>query len=146
MPVALASMTLLPWWQAALYNFVGSAAGAVCAFFIARRFRVRAVAYFTPLQKILEWQRIVSARRQFWTFVAFRFVSFVAFDFVVYAIGLTSISFRKFVATLLIVDLPVAIVFFYIGGIALGYGIYIFIAFMLLLFLSGLILRYKSPF
>lgn len=129
MPVAFASMVLLPWWQAGIYNFLGSAAGGICAFFIARQFRERAVAYFAPLQKIHEWQEKFSQKKQFAAFIFFRFASLSAFDFVVYAIGLTKIPFRMYLATVFLVDFPITALFFYLGGLSLKYGIYLFIIF-----------------
>ncbi len=124
-PIAIASLTFLPWWKAALYNFIGSEIGVVCAFFIARRFREQVVAYVAPLKKIHEWQDAVSRRKQFWTFVAFRIFSQAAFDVVAYAAGLTKIPFRIFLAAILLIDAPIHIAFFYFGGLAIRYSIYL---------------------
>ena len=124
-PIAIASLTFLPWWKAALYNFIGSEIGVVCAFFIARRFRAPVVAYVAPLKKIHEWQGAVSRQRQFWTFIAFRLFSQAAFDMVAYAAGLTKIPFRIFLAAILLVDAPIHIAFFYFGGLAIRYSIYL---------------------
>ena len=144
LPVTLASIALLPWWQAWLFNFIGTVSGAICAFLIARIYRERAVAYFTPLKGVHEWQEKLSSRKQWWTFVGLRFVSLSMFDFVAYGAGLTKMPFRTYLATLFVVDLPVSILFFYFGGIAFKYSIYILIAFacMFLSFL-GVISYFK---
>ena len=142
MPVAFASMTLLEWWKAGLYNFIGSASGGICAFLIARNYRERVVAYFVPLENVHAWQDTLSRKKQFLTLVAFRFLSVGAFDFVVYALGLTKISFKTYLATVLLVDLPMTTLFFYAGGVSLKYSIYLFAAFMALLFIfSSFILK-----
>lgn len=131
-PVSFASIAFLPWQEAWFYNLIAVEAGSVCAFFIARRFRESVVARFTPLQNIHTWQKAISRTKQFWGFVALRFMSVSAFDFVSYAAGLTALPFRTFFIASLMVDIPVSFIFFYIGGQAFRYSIYIFIAFALL--------------
>ena len=136
-PVMFASIALLPWPQAFLYNFIGSYLGGLTAFFIARHYRERVVSYFAPLERIREWQSRVSARRQFWAFVGLRFVSASAADFVSYAAGLTSLPARSYILATLLVDLPIMFAFFYLGGIAIRYSLVAFFAFALILGVSG---------
>lgn len=124
-PVALASLLFFEWWEAWVYNFIGSTAGVVSAFWIARKYREPVVARFAPLEKIHHWQERVSKRRQFWTFAALRLAATTVFDFVSYAAGLTTMSFRTFVGAVLLVDIPVSLVFFYIGGVSVQYGVYV---------------------
>lgn len=131
LPVAFASMTLLPWWEAWLYNIAGTISGAIVAFYIARIYRERAVAYIAPLQKVHEWQDQISRKKQWWTFVALRLVSLSMFDFVAYAAGLSKIPFTTYVSTLLIIDIPMSLAFFYFGGIAIQYSVYLFVGFAL---------------
>lgn len=140
LPVAFASMTLLVWWQAGLYNLVGTISGAVVAFCIARFYRERVVAYIAPLKKVHEWQDQISRKKQWWTFAAFRLATLSMFDFIAYAAGLSKISFTTYLGTLLLIDVPVTMTFFYFGGIALKYSIYMFAFFTLvcMLFLFGL--------
>src|SRR3989344_3442020 len=54
--VAFASLAVLPWWQALIYNFIGVQSGIIVAFFIARKFREPAVRHFVSLQQVHEWQ------------------------------------------------------------------------------------------
>lgn len=136
-PVAFASMALLPWRQAFVYNFFGNFVGALSAFFIARHFRERVVAHFAPLQKIHDWQARVSGTRQFWSFVGLRFIALSAFDFISYAAGLTNMPFRTFFWATLMVDLPVTFVFFYVGGIAVQYSVYAFVVFVVLFLVAA---------
>lgn len=144
LPVAFASITLLVWWQAWLYNIVGTMGGAITAFFIARLYRERVVAYIAPLQKVHEWQDRISQKKQWWTFVAFRLATLSMFDFVAYAAGLSKISFRTYLGTLLIIDIPVSFIFFYFGGIALKYGLYLFVGFTVVFALFVFWLQYRK--
>lgn len=128
-PLIFVSIAFMPWWQAALFNYIGTTAGAVAAFFIARRWREPVVARFTPLKDIHAWQDRISRRRQFWAFLGLRFSTLMVFDYVSYMAGLTKMPFRTFLAALIIVDIPVHLVFFYLGGIAARYGIAIFLFF-----------------
>lgn len=136
LPVAFASITLLPWWEAWLYNITGTLSGAIVAFGIARRYRERVVAYVAPLQKVHEWQNRISPKKQWWAFVGLRFVSLSMFDFVAYGAGLSKIPFRAYASTLLIIDIPVSMAFFYFGGIAIRYSVYVFVGFTLLFALT----------
>src|SRR3989344_581439 len=125
-PIAFASMAILPWPQALLYNFIGVELGAITAFFLARKFREPVVARFASLGKIHEWQEKVSRRKQLWAFTGLRPVSLVAFDFVSYAAGLTKLSFWTFLAATLIIDIPANFMFFYFGGLAVSFSVFLF--------------------
>ena len=132
-PIAFSSMALLPWHEAWFYNFVGNEAGVIAAFYIARKFREPVVANFVPLEKIHRWQEQVSARKQFWAFAGLRLFSILAFDFVSYAAGLSKLSFKTFISATLLVDIPIGLLFFYLGGIAVKYGVWLFGAFAVIL-------------
>lgn len=141
-PVTFASMALLPWWQAAFYNFIGTTGGAITAFFIARKYRESVVARFVSIREIHSWQERTSHHRQFWAFVGFRFSTLMAFDIVSYVAGLTKMSFRTFLLAVLIIDIPVDLVFFYFGGIAFRYGIYIFLLFGMVFLIAILVMKH----
>lgn len=126
--VSLASVAILPWYEAMVWNFLGASIGAITAFSIARKFREPAVKRFAPLEKVHQWQDRISHKRKFWGFMGLRLVSTVAFDFVSYAAGLTKISFRTFIISILIIDLPVNVLFFYSAGQAIKYGVVILVA------------------
>lgn len=126
-PVAFASLAVLSWWQAWLFNLAGIMIGAVTAFFIARKYREPIVNKFAPMRQVHEWQNRIPKKRQFWTIALFRFTSIVAFDFVSYASGLTKMSFRVFLATSLMAEVPWSFTLYYLGGTAVRYSIYLFI-------------------
>jgi len=136
-PIAFASMAVMPWHQAWAYNFIGSVLGAITAFWIARKFREPVVARFVSLEKIHKWQEKISHKRQFWGFAGLRFVSVIAFDFVSYAAGLTKISFRTFIGATFLIDIPVSLMFFYVGGQAVKYSIFLFGGFIVLFIITG---------
>lgn len=138
-PIAIASLAILPWWEAWAYNFLGAYLGALGAFLIARFFREPVVAQFVALEKLHEWQARVSATKQFWGFVGLRAAALVAFDFVSYAAGLSKLSFAAFAGATLLVDLPATFLFFYFGGKAFEYGLIIFA-----LFLVAAMILYES--
>ncbi|MDP3710678.1 MAG: VTT domain-containing protein [bacterium] len=140
-PVGLASIAVLPWWQAWIYNLVGVMTGVVAAFLIARKFRERAVARFASLRDIHGWQDKIPKHRQFWTIVFFRLTSIAAFDFVSYALGLTRMSFKMFLSTSLVAEVPWSFALYYLGGVAASYSIYLFIPGVLTL--TGLIIFLK---
>lgn len=146
-PIALLSVALLPWWQALIYNFIGADLGAIAGFWIARLFRERAVRYFAPLEYVHEWQKSISSRRQFWGFVGVRLLSITAFDFVSYAAGLSTLPFRNFFFATILVDLPINIAFFFLGGIAVQYGIYFFLSLTVIFAVSVAVwqARHLSP-
>lgn len=144
-PVAFASIALLSWQEAWLYNFIGAEAGSICAFFIARKFREPAVAHLAPLKRVHEWQEKISQRKQFVGFIGLRFVSIVAFDFVSYAAGLTQLPFRIFLGASLLVDIPVGLAFFYFGGLALKYSFYLFISFVIIFGGALVVWKYIRP-
>ena len=144
-PIMFASIAIFPWWQAWLYNFMGTMPATICAFFIARKFREPVVAHFAPLKEVHTWQENISHKRQFWMFAALRLSSLVAFDFVNYAAGLTAISFKTFILATLLVEIPVGFVFFYLGGIAIQYSLYIFVFFTMCAIATGLVIKYYIP-
>ena len=146
-PVSFASIAVLPWWQAWLYNLIGAELGAITAFYIARKFREPVVARFAPLQKIHEWQGQISKKRQFWGFVGFRLTALAVFDFVSYAAGLSKLPFVSFIFASLLIDIPASFVLFFFGGIAFRYSIFLTVVFIIIFAVAASVWKYKSrPF
>lgn len=141
-PIAFASLAVLPWWQALIYNVIGVQAGIAVAFFIARKFREPVVRHFVSLQKVHAWQDRLTQRQQIAAFVGLRFLSLAVYDIVSYAAGLSKISFRTFFLGSLVVDLPMMFLFFYVGGIAYSYGLYVTAFFVTILIIGILVGRF----
>lgn len=132
-PAIIASLVLFNWYEAWVYNLLGVILGAVSAFWIARLFREKAVANFASLEKVHLWQGRLSLAQQFLVFISFRVMTLLVFDFVSYAAGLSKLPFWMFLFSIVLIDIPVSFAFFYFGGIAISYGIY------MVLFLLGLL-------
>ena len=136
-PVAFMSMAVMPWWQAWAANFIGADVGAVVAFLIARKFREPVAARFTGLADLHKFEAALSGRTRFWGFLGLRFVAAGALDFFSYAAGLTKIPFRVFLLATLLADIPISLAFFYFGGMAAQYGVYIMVAFIALFMVAS---------
>ncbi len=136
-PVAFMSMAVMPWWQAWAANFIGADTGAIVAFLIARKFREPVAARFTGLTDLHKFEAALSGRTRFWGFLGLRFVAAGALDFFSYAAGLTKISFRVFLLATLLADIPISLAFFYFGGMAAQYGVYIMFAFIALFMVAS---------
>ena len=147
-PIAFASIAVLPWYEAFIWNFIGIESGAIVAFLIARKFREPVVAHFVPLEKIHKWQDKISHKKQFWSFTGFRVMTLLAFDFVSYAAGLTELPFRTFLMATFLIDIPVNFIFFYLGGFAIKYSLLFFAVFvfmfMMIVFILNNIQRRKN--
>lgn len=143
-PVMFASMVLLPWELALLYNFIGGTSGMIVAFLIARYWREAAVARFAPLQKIHQWQERISHRTQFAAFLALRLSTLVVADFVSYAAGLSKLPFSRFLLAALLVDIPVHFLFFYVGGQAIRYAFALIGGFAILLIILLFAIFYRK--
>ena len=62
-PIAFASIAVLPWYEAFIWNFIGIESGAIVAFLIARKFREPVVAYFVLLKKLHQWKDKISHKK-----------------------------------------------------------------------------------
>ena len=131
--IGLAGIPLFGWWQALIYDAIGSMSGAVIAFLIARRFRERIVARFTLLQNIGQWEKKLPENLEFWGFFTIRLSTEFIFDILSYAAGLTRIRFWRYFLATLFGSLPIKFLIFYFGGISFSKGIYLIIAFLVLL-------------
>ena len=141
-PISFASIAVLPWWEAWIYNFIGAELGVITAFLIARKFREPVVAHLAPLQKVHEWQDRISQKRQFWSFVGLRLLALVAFDFVSYAAGLSKLRFSSFLLACLLIDIPAGFLFFFFGGIAFRYSVLLFLGFILAFLVAMVVWKY----
>ncbi|MDO8582491.1 MAG: VTT domain-containing protein [bacterium] len=139
-PVAFMSMAVMPWWHAWAANFIGADMGAVVAFLIARKFREPVAERFTGLHDLHKFEAALSGRTRFWGFLGLRFVAAGALDFFSYAAGLTKISFRVFLLATVLADIPISLAFFYFGGMAAQYGVYIMIVFIALFMVASAVM------
>lgn len=117
-PGGILSFALIPvlgWFWSYVYAFIGMTLGASLAFFIARRYREPVVAKFVPLQQLHSWEKRLSYKTEFFTFLLIRLTTGPIMDFISYIAGLTKISFKKFLLATIIAELP-SIAVYYFGG------------------------------
>lgn len=136
-PIAFASLAVMPWQEAWLANLVGADLGAIVAFLIARKFREPIAARFTGLHDLHAWEAAIGTRQKFWGFLGLRVIAASALDFFSYAAGLTKVPFRTFILATVLADIPISLAFFYFGGMAMRFGAYIALAFMLIFGIAG---------
>lgn len=145
LPISLAAIPLFGWWQAMVYAMLGSTAGAMANFLLARTFREPLVARLAPLQQIKAWEDRLTERQEFVTFVLIRFLTELMTDVVSYAAGLTRMRLWHYTVATVIGDSPWKLLVFYIGGKSTQYGRFGLVFFFLLLLLGLLVFR-KSRF
>ena len=123
--VDLAGIAAMGATAAFLLAEVGVMLGAAAAFGIARRYRNWLISHLPPrqLRKMSEWYDTVSEGNRFWSWVALRLPSNVAFDFINYGAGLTPCTWRTFLLSTFVGSLPGMLVFFYVGDKALRSGL-----------------------
>lgn len=117
-PGGILSFALIPvigWFWSYIYAVIGMTIGACIAFWIARKFREPVVAKFVPLQQLHHWEKQLSSKTEFTTFLLIRMTTGPIMDFISYVAGLTKISFKKFLIATLIAELP-SIFVYYLGG------------------------------
>ena len=98
-PGGIISFALIPvfgWFWSFVYATIGLLIGTSIAFWLARRFREPLAQRFVPLQELHQWEQRFSQRMEFFAFLGIRFTTGPIMDFISYAAGLSSISFRKF--------------------------------------------------
>ena len=134
--IGLSGISLFGWWQALIYDSIGTMSGAVIAFLVARKFRGRLVDRFTPLQKIDQFEKRLPENLEFWGLVVIRLPTEPIFDFLCYVAGLTRICFWRYFFATILGSFPAKFLIFYFGGLTFNKGIYLIIAF--LVFLGGI--------
>lgn len=123
-------------WLGFILNYVGWIAGACVVFFLSRRVGVPFVRTFIHEKKIEQYNRIVSQGR---------YLLFVLFllpgppdDILVYIAGLSqSITFRTFLAMILVSKVPGKLVTSFAGSDISGLSVSAFSVFLYVAFLAG---------
>lgn len=104
-----------PWWGG-LFSLIGATLGAGCAFLIARYLNSGWIEK-TAGEKL--HHLLQGVRQAGWRFVAFvRLVPIFPFNFLNYALGLTSIPFSQYLITTLICIIPGTVGYSYFGHLA----------------------------
>ena len=132
--------------EGTLLCLIGALVGRVAVFLLVRRFGVRAVEVFFPLEKVQSLRFLQNEKKlTFWVFFLF-FLPGTPKDVLCYIVGLTKISLRSWIIISTIAPIP-SIITSTIGGDALGMGDYAFavLVFVITLVISGLgLLAYRA--
>ena len=118
LPGGVVSLALLPafgWFWSFIFAEIGVLLGTSIAFYIARKFREPFVQRFVPLQDLHRWEEKLSAKREFFGFLAIRFTTGPVMDFISYVAGLSKISYSRFILATSISLLPADALYFYAG-------------------------------
>lgn len=111
--IVFSTIPIFGWFVAFICNVVGILLGASVAFFLARIYREPLVGRFASLNNIHKLEKQVSGKRQFMALVAFRLLTVPVVDISSYIIGLTKISFPKFVVATFLATLPTIATFYF---------------------------------
>lgn len=113
--------------EGTLLCLIGALVGRVAVFLLVRRFGVRAVEVFFPLEKVQSLRFLQNEKKlTFWVFFLF-FLPGTPKDVLCYIVGLTKLPLRSWIIISTIAPIP-SIITSTIGGDALGMGNYAFAA------------------
>ena len=113
--------------EGTLLCLIGALVGRVAVFLLVRRFGVRAVEVFFPLEKVQSLRFLQNEKKlTFWVFFLF-FLPGTPKDVLCYIVGLTKLPLRSWIIISTIAPIP-SIITSTIGGSALGMGRYPFAA------------------
>ena len=113
--------------EGTLLCLIGALVGRVAVFLLVRRFGVRAVEVFFPLEKLQSLRFLQNEKKlTFWVFFLF-FLPGTPKDVLCYIVGLTKLPLRSWLIISTIAPIP-SIITSTIGGSALGMGRYTFAA------------------
>ena len=113
--------------EGTLLCLIGALVGRVAVFLLVRRFGVRAVEVFFPLEKVQSLRFLQNEKKlTFWVFFLF-FLPDTPKDVLCYIVGLTKLPLRSWIIISTIAPIP-SIITSTIGGSALGMGRYTFAA------------------
>lgn len=112
--IIFAAVPILGWFTAFICNLSGLMLGKSVAFFLARIYREPLVKRFASLNKIHQLEKQITGKKQFLALLAFKIFTVPVVDISSYVIGLTKISFLKFVFATFLAALP-TIATFYLG-------------------------------
>lgn len=125
--------------EGTLLCLLGAFVGRVAVFLLVRRFGVRAVEVFFPLEKLNHLKFLQNKRRLTWWVFFLFFLPGTPKDVLCYFVGLTDLPLRSWLLICAVAPFP-SIVTSTIGGDALGMGDYGFalLVFAVTILISGL--------
>jgi uncharacterized membrane protein YdjX (TVP38/TMEM64 family) len=141
--VTFVNAGLFGWWKGALLSWCGTLSGAVMCFWIARFFGRDVVAKFTTKGALVSVDKFFDRYGKYAVLTA-RLLPFVSFDVISYGAGLTAMSFWSFFWATAIGQLPVTIVYSYVGGMLTGSAKTVVIGLLLMVSVGVLIFMLRK--
>jgi uncharacterized membrane protein YdjX (TVP38/TMEM64 family) len=145
--IAFSTIPILGWAVAFACNTAGILLGGSIAFLSARIYREPLVERFASLNKIHELEKQLKGKKQFLALLAFKLFTVPVVDISSYVVGLTKISFLKFISATFLAALPTVVVFYFgseVYGRIFGKNLFLGIASILILgSIYFIIKRYK---
>ena len=117
--ITIANANLFGWWQGAILSWASAMVGAALCFWIARVVGREAVEKLAGKNGIRQMEEFFQRHGTQSVLIA-RLLPFVSFDWVSYFAGLTSMRFWSFFLATGLGQLPVTIVYSYVGGMLTG--------------------------
>lgn len=110
---------LFGWWRGALLSWVGTVSGAAMCFWIARFLGRDVVARLTTRTALRSVDKFFDRYGKYAVLIA-RLLPFVSFDVISYGAGLTSMRFWPFFWATCIGQIPITLVYSYVGDMLTG--------------------------
>jgi uncharacterized membrane protein YdjX (TVP38/TMEM64 family) len=134
---------LFGWWKGALLSWVGTVSGATMCFWIAKFLGRDVVAKLTTKTALRSVDKFFDRYGKYAVLIA-RLLPFVSFDVVSYGAGLTSMRFWPFFWATSIGQIPITLVYSYVGDMLTGSAKTIVIGALVFVSLSVLILLLRK--
>lgn len=134
---------LFGWWKGALLSWVGTVSGAAMCFWIAKFFGREVVARLTTKTALRSVDKFFDRYGKYAVLIA-RLLPFVSFDVVSYAAGLTSMRFWPFFWATCIGQIPITLVYSYVGDMLTGSAKAVVIGALVFISLSILIIMIRK--
>lgn len=134
---------LFGWWKGALLSWIGTVTGAAMCFWIARYFGRDVAAKLVTKTALKSVDKFFNKYGKYAVLIA-RLLPFVSFDVVSYGAGLTSMGFWSFFFATCIGQIPITIVYSYVGDMLTGGAKTIVLSILILISLSILVFMIKK--
>lgn len=115
-PAGMITFALIPifgWFTTFVCNTIGILLGTSVAFLLAKKYKEPLVTRFATLSKINETAKQISGKKQFAALIAFRLFTVPVVDISSYVVGLTQISYKKFISATFIASFPTIFAFYF---------------------------------
>lgn len=141
--ITFVNASLFGWWKGAILSWIGTVTGASMCFWISRYFGRDVAARLATRTALKSVDKFFDRYGKYAVLIA-RLLPFVSFDVVSYGAGLTSMSFWSFFWATCIGQIPITIVYSYVGDMLTGSAKTVVIGILVIISLSILILMIRK--